>query len=81
MRINSVAIDVAHDRQMPVQLTVAAVSSTVEVSAAAAALQTEEASLEALATGEHIVALPLAQRKYTDLAFAARRFRASPATR
>jgi hypothetical protein len=69
VRINSVAIDVAQDRQMPVQLTVAAVSSTVEVSAAAAALQTEEASLGALVTGEHIVALPLAQRRYTDLAF------------
>src|ERR1700730_556871 len=69
VRINSVGIDVAQDRLLPVQLTVAAVTSTVEVSAAAEALQTEEASLGALVTGEHIVALPLAQRRYTDLAF------------
>jgi outer membrane receptor protein involved in Fe transport len=68
VKVDAVTLDTGQNRQVPVQLQVANVASTVEVSAAAVALQTENASLGALVTEENVTDLPLQQRRYTDLA-------------
>jgi hypothetical protein len=48
-------------------LELAQVTETIEVTADAAALRTEEASLGEVVKGDVIVELPLASRRYTDL--------------
>jgi hypothetical protein len=68
VKVDSVTIDTNQNRQIPVQLQVAAAASTVEVSAAAVALQTENASRGTLVTGANVTEMPLQQRRYTDLA-------------
>lgn len=67
-KVASVTIDTNQNRQVPVQLSIATASTTLEVSAATVALQTENASLGALVTGKTVTDMPLAQRRYTDLA-------------
>lgn len=67
-----------------VDLAVAAVAETVEVSADVATIQTEQASLGQTVTGKAAVELPLNGRRYTDLALLAPGVAAStlnPATR
>jgi hypothetical protein len=65
--IGAVTIDVNQNREVTAQLSVAKAATTVEVQAAAVALQTEDASQGALVTNNEIVNLPLAERRYTDL--------------
>ena len=67
VQIANVTIDVNQNRQVMAKLNVARVASTVEVQATGQALQTEEASLATPVTANQITALPLAQRRYTDL--------------
>ena len=68
VKVDQVVIDTDQNRQVPVELAVAAVASNVEVSATAVALQTENASNGALVTGDIVTDMPLSQRRYTDLA-------------
>lgn len=65
--IKAVTIDVNQNREVVARLSVAAVTSTVQVEATAVALQTASSSVSTTVTGNEIVALPLAQRRYTDL--------------
>jgi hypothetical protein len=67
VHLNSVSIDVNQNRLETVNLQVAAVSEQVEVTAAAAVIQTEDASLGQVVGGQVIQELPLAARRYTDL--------------
>jgi len=71
VQIANVTIDVNQNRQVEAKLKVANIASTVEVQAATQALQTEDASLATIVTGDQITTLPLAQRRYTDLALLA----------
>lgn len=71
VQIANVTIDVNQNRQVEAKLKVANIASTVEVQAATQALQTEDASLATIVTGNQIITLPLAQRRYTDLALLA----------
>src|SRR5262249_45959773 len=68
VKVDSVTLDTGQNRQVQVQLQVEGVTSTIEVAAAAVALQTENAALGALVTGDSIAGMPLSQRRYTDLA-------------
>ena len=68
VKVDKVVIDTDQNRQVPVQLAVASVSTNVEVSAVAVALQTEDASKGGLVTGDIVTDMPLSQRRYTDLA-------------
>jgi len=68
LKVDRVVLDTNQNRQVPAQLAVAAVSTNVEVSAAAVALQTENASSGGLVTGSIVTDMPLSQRRYTDLA-------------
>ncbi len=68
VRISDVIIDVNQNRLVRAGLEVAQVTETVEVRAEVAAIQTEDASLGQVVRGRVIVELPLAARRYTDLA-------------
>jgi len=68
VRLKSVSIDVNQNRLETVRLQLAAVSEQVEVTAAASVIQTEDASLGQVVSGQVISELPLAARRYTDLA-------------
>lgn len=71
VHITNVTIDVNQNRQVEAKLNVANIASTVVVQATTQALQTEDASLATTVTGNQITTLPLAQRRYTDLALLA----------
>lgn len=66
--ITAVTVDVNERRFLRVALEPAGVSETVEVTAGARTLQTEEGSLGQVIRGEVATQLPLAGRRYTELA-------------
>ncbi len=66
--VSNVRVDVNERRFLPVTLQVASASETVEVVARAAVLQTEDGSIGQVIKGEVAVELPLAGRRYTELA-------------
>jgi hypothetical protein len=68
VKLAAVQINVDERRLLRVRLEVSAVSETVEVTAAAASLQTEQGSLGQVISGRTAVELPLAGRRYTELA-------------
>ncbi|MES1261079.1 MAG: TonB-dependent receptor, partial [Acidobacteriota bacterium] len=67
-RITDLTLEVDERRLVRVTLQVASVSETVEVSAAADTVQSEQGSLGQVIRGSIAVELPLAARRYTDLA-------------
>ncbi len=68
MEVTDVAIDVNNRRFVTVTLEPAATAETVQVMARRAALQTEEGSIGQVIQGNVAVELPLAARRYTELA-------------
>jgi len=68
VRIVDVSLDVQQNRLLRAVLDVAQVTESVEVSAQPAPVQTEEGSLGQVIRGEVAVELPLAGRRYTELA-------------
>jgi hypothetical protein len=68
VRVSNVTIEVSQNRLLPITLAVANVNETIEVTAQAAVIQTEDASLGQVLRAEVIETLPLAGRRYTDLA-------------
>lgn len=66
--VSNVTIAVSQNRQLPVTLTLASIAETIQVTAQAAVIQTEDASLGQVMRSEVIEQLPLAGRRYTDLA-------------
>lgn len=64
----NVRIDVSERRFLQVTLPVATASEAVEVVSSAAVLQTEEGSIGQVIKGDVAVELPLAARRYTELA-------------
>ncbi|MEQ1948555.1 MAG: TonB-dependent receptor [Bryobacteraceae bacterium] len=67
-RVADLRLDVDERKLVRVSLQVANVSETVEVSAAADIVQSEQGALGQVVRGEVAVELPLAARRYTDLA-------------
>jgi len=68
VEVSNVRVDVNERRFLPVTLQVASASETVEVVARTAVLQTEDGSIGQVIKGEVAVELPLAGRRYTELA-------------
>ena len=68
VRVSNVTIEVSQSRLLPVTLAVANVNETIEVTAQSAVIQTEDATLGQVLRSEVIETLPLAGRRYTDLA-------------
>ncbi|MFP5378351.1 MAG: TonB-dependent receptor domain-containing protein [Vicinamibacteria bacterium] len=68
VEVTGLRVDVNERRFLPVTLAVASASETVEVVSRAAVIQTEEGSLGQVIKGEVAVELPLAGRRYTELA-------------
>jgi Carboxypeptidase regulatory-like domain/TonB dependent receptor len=66
--VTDVSLDVNENKLVRVNLQVASVTSTVEVSAAANIIQSEQGSLGQVIQGNVAVDLPLAARRYTQLA-------------
>jgi len=66
--LRGVTVDVNERRFVRVTLDTATAAETVEVTARRAALQTEEGSLGQVVQGEVAVQLPLAARRYSELA-------------
>ncbi|MPZ18308.1 MAG: hypothetical protein GEV06_10400 [Luteitalea sp.] len=71
VRVRDVSVDVQQDRLVRAALEVAQVSETLEVTAQAAPVQSEEGSLGQVIQGTVAVELPLAARRYSDLALLA----------
>jgi len=71
VRLSEVRINVDERRLVRIKLDVASVSETVEVTANVAAIQTEQGSLGQVISGRTAVDLPLAGRRYTELALLA----------
>ena len=67
-RVTDLRLDVDERKLVRVTMQVSSVSETVEVSAAADIVQSEQASLGQVIRGSVAVELPLAARRYTDLA-------------
>lgn len=67
-RVTDLRLDVDERKLVRVTLQVSGVSETIEVSAAANIVQSEQASLGQVIRGGVAVELPLAARRYTDLA-------------
>ncbi len=67
-RVNDISLNVDERKLVRVALSVATVSSTVEVSASAEIVQSEDGSLGQVISGNIAVELPLAARRYTELA-------------
>src|SRR5215467_1256703 len=67
-RVNDVVLNVDERKLVRVALAVASVTSTVEVSAAADIVQSEQGSLGQVIDGVIASELPLAARRYTELA-------------
>jgi hypothetical protein len=60
-------LDVGQDRLLPIALSIAAANQTVEVSTAAVALETEDASQAVVVPNEAIEDMPLNQRQFSAL--------------
>lgn len=67
VQINEIQLDVAQSRRERVILKAASVSESIQVTADAGAINTEDGSLGQVIQGKTIVELPLAARRYTDL--------------
>ncbi len=70
-KLNGLQINVDERRLVRVKLEVASVSETIEVTERAITTQTEQASLGQVISGRTAVELPLAGRRYTELALLA----------
>lgn len=68
VEVTNVHVDVNERRFLPVTLQVAAASETVQVVSKSAVIQTEEGSIGQVIQGAVAVELPLAGRRYTELA-------------
>jgi hypothetical protein len=68
VEVANVRVDVSERRFLPVKLEVAQASETVRVVANATVIQTEEGSIGQVIPGAVSVELPLAGRRYTELA-------------
>jgi hypothetical protein len=68
VRVSNVTIVVSQNRLLPVTLALATIAETIEVVAQAAVIQTEDATLGQVLKSDVIEQLPLAGRRYTDLA-------------
>lgn len=68
VEVSNVRVDVNERRFLPITLALAAAAETVEVVSQAAVIKTEEGSLGQVIKGEVAVELPLAARRYTELA-------------
>jgi len=68
VKLSEVRINIDERRLVRVKLEVSSVSETVEVTASVAAIQTEQGSLGQVISGRTAVELPLAGRRYTELA-------------
>ncbi len=68
VKFSNVAINVDERRLLRVKLEISSVNETVEVSANLASIQTEQGSLGQVISGRTAVELPLAGRRYTELA-------------
>ncbi len=68
VRVTNVTIVVSQNRLLPVTLALANIAETIQVVAQAAVIQTEDATLGQVLRSEVIAQLPLAGRRYTDLA-------------
>ncbi|MCA2969461.1 MAG: TonB-dependent receptor [Acidobacteriaceae bacterium] len=68
VKLSAVSINIDERRLVRVKLEVSSVSETVEVTASVAAIQTEQGSLGQVISGRTAVELPLAGRRYTELA-------------
>ena len=66
--VSNVRVDVNERRFLSVTLAIASAAETVEVVSRAAVIKTEEGSLGQVIKGEVAVELPLAGRRYTELA-------------
>lgn len=71
VKLSDVMINVDERRLVRVRLEVSSLSETVEVSANVATIQTEQGSLGQVISGRTAVELPLAGRRYTELALLA----------
>jgi hypothetical protein len=67
-KIGEVRINVDERRLLRVRLEVAQIAETVEVTANVTTIQTEQGSLGQVISGKTAVDLPLAGRRYTELA-------------
>lgn len=67
-RVTDLRLDVDERKLVRVALQIASVTETIEVSAAADIVQSEQGSLGQVIRGNVAVELPLAGRRYTDLA-------------
>jgi len=68
VKLNDVIINIDQRRLVRVKLDVSTLSETVEVTANVATIQTEQGSLGQVISGRTAVELPLAGRRYTELA-------------
>jgi outer membrane receptor protein involved in Fe transport len=68
VKLSDVIINVDERRLVRVRLEISTVSETVEVSANVASIQTEQGALGQVISGRTAVELPLAGRRYTELA-------------
>jgi hypothetical protein len=68
VEVKSVRIDVNERRFLTVAMAVAATAETIEVVSRSAVIQTEDGSLGQVIKGDVAVELPLAGRRYTELA-------------
>ncbi|MCS7026763.1 MAG: carboxypeptidase regulatory-like domain-containing protein [Bryobacteraceae bacterium] len=71
VKLTGIQVNVDERRLVRVPLEVATVSETIEVSATIITTQTEQASLGQVISGRTAVELPLAGRRYTELALLA----------
>jgi hypothetical protein len=68
VKLSDVLINIDERRLLRVKLEVSSLSETVEVTASVASIQTEQGSLGQVISGRTAVELPLAGRRYTELA-------------
>lgn len=68
VKLSDVRINIDERRLVRVRLDVSTLSETVEVTATVASIQTEQGSLGQVISGRTAVELPLAGRRYTELA-------------
>jgi len=68
VKLTAVQINIDERRLVRVKLEVSSLSETVEVTANVASIQTEQGSLGQVISGRTAVELPLAGRRYTELA-------------
>ncbi len=68
VKLSDVLINIDERRLVRVKLDVSSLSETVEVTASVASIQTEQGSLGQVISGRTAVELPLAGRRYTELA-------------